>query len=89
MRDFKEDLVEQLQNFEEAQAYLISAVDEEDEDFLLDAINLVTEAWSPAKISQLAGGSKLQWASIKNPAYSTIKDFLSVFGLKIIATEKA
>lgn len=87
-RKFDDALVKDLKEFDAAKAYLLCAV-EEDEDFLLDAIHLIIRAWGPSKISEMAGGSKQKWDQLKNPTYQTVSDFLSAFDLKLGAVERS
>ena len=85
---FEEDLIESLKDFEEAKHYLLTAVNDDDPDFLIDAVQLVIQAWGPTKISQLVGGSKQKWASLENPTFITLSHFLQAFELKLGAFDK-
>ncbi|MCB0407982.1 MAG: hypothetical protein KDD34_07255 [Bdellovibrionales bacterium] len=88
-RKFKDVLIEDLKEFEAAKAYLLCAVEEEDDDFLLEAIRLIVKAWGPTKISEMAGGSRQKWNQLKNPTYQTVSDFLAAFELRLGAFEKS
>lgn len=87
-RKFKDALIEDLKDFEAAKAYLLCVVEEDDEDFLLDAMRLIIKAWGPSKISEMAGGSRQKWDQLKNPTYQTVSDFLAAFELRLGAFEK-
>ena len=88
-RKFKDSLIEDLKDFEAAKAYLLCAVEEDDESFLLDSIRLIIKAWGPTKISEMAGGSKQKWDQLKNPTFQTVSEFLAAFDLKLGAVEKS
>ncbi|MCB0342000.1 MAG: hypothetical protein H6626_06805 [Pseudobdellovibrionaceae bacterium] len=88
-RKFKDALVEDLKDYEAAKAFLLCSVEEDDDEFLLDAIRLIVEAWGPSKISEMAGGSRQKWDQIKNPTYQTVCSFLAAFGLKLGAVESS
>lgn len=87
-RKFEKSLLDDLKDLNEAKLYLLNAVEEEDEEFLLDAMKLIIKAHGPTKISEMAGGDKQKWSALKNPTYSTINQFLNAFGLKLGAIEK-
>lgn len=87
-RKFEDALVEDLKDFDEARAYLLNAVEDEDEEFLLDAIKLIVQAYGPTKIAEMAGGSKQKWDMLNNPTYTTINQFLGAFNLKLGAIDK-
>lgn len=87
-RKFKDSLIEDLKEFDAAKAYLLCAVEEDDEDFLLEAMRLIVKAWGPSKISEMAGGSRQKWDQLKNPTFQTVSDFLAAFELKLGAVER-
>lgn len=87
-RKHKDLLVEDLKDFEAAKAYLLCAVEEDDQNFLLASMRLIVSAWGPTKISEMAGGSRQKWDQLKNPTYKTVCEFLAAFDLKLGAVEK-
>lgn len=87
-RTFEEVLIEDLKKYEDAKAYLLCSVEENDEDLLIDSMRLIIKAWGPTEIARLAGGSKQKWSQLKNPTYQTVSDFLNGFGLTLGAFEK-
>ena len=84
---FREYLIERLKAPGNAKAYLIEAIEDGDQELLLDTIQLIIQALGPTKISELAGGSKQRWAALKNPTYKTITQFLAAFNLKLSVKE--
>lgn len=85
---FEDYLIDSLKNYEDAKAYLICSVEENDEALLIDSMNLIIKAWGPTEIARIAGGSKQKWNQLKNPTYQTVSDFLNGFGLTLGAFEK-
>ena len=88
-RKFNDVLIEELKDFDLAKEYLLCAVEEDDEQFLLEAMRIIITSWGATKITQMAGGSKQKWSQLKNPTYQTVCDFLSAFNLKLGAVEKS
>lgn len=86
-KNFEKSLIEELKNFDEAKAYLLNAVEEDDEEFLLDAMQLIVKAFGPTEFAKMAGGSKQLWSSLRNPTYSTMVKFLKTFNLKLAPQE--
>ena len=80
---FNDYLLEDLSDFYCAKQYLVESVNNNDEEFLIDAIRTIVKAQGPTQISKIAGGNKQGWAELKNPRFSTISSFLKAFGLKV------
>ena len=87
MDDFKKDLLKRLKNSNYAAIYIRSAIEENDSDFLQEALGDVIKAHRVSKISEITGITRQAIYHMisreGNPSMKNINNLLDALGLEI------
>ena len=86
--DFQDYLIEQLKNPDTAAEYIMAAIEENDPDYLNQALGNVVKAYGIAKISRDCGLSRQalykMFSPRGNPTLTNIHAILGAVGLKLV-----
>jgi probable addiction module antidote protein len=89
---FRDDLEKKLQNPKFAANYLASAIEENDDAFLSEALATVVKVHGPSQISEEAGISRQalhkMLSTSGNPSFKNISKLLEALGLELTVRKK-